>query len=95
MKSPWAILLVKLSDQNVEPFSINEAESRFTGIGRGTNNLVDFYLDMSHGRLDLSDNKVFGWLDSQHSQAERTELIARYQEEDLKNKTKLANILIR
>lgn len=56
---------------------------------------MDFYLDMSHGRLDLSDNKVFGWLDSQHSQAERTELIERYQEEDLKNKTKLANILIR
>ncbi|MFN5513925.1 MAG: hypothetical protein ACK5CA_04030 [Cyanobacteriota bacterium] len=95
MRSVWAILLLKLSDQDVEPFSTEEAELRFTRSGKGTNNLVDYYMDMSHGRLDLSNNKVFGWLSSTHSQAERAELYAIYQKEDSENQTNIANNRIR
>lgn len=95
MTPSWAVLLVKLTDQNVEPFTPTEAELRFTGLGRGTGNLVDYFLDMSHGRLDLSVTRVFGWLPSRHSVAERAELWAKYQQEDQRDGTSLANIRIR
>lgn len=95
MTPSWAVLLVKLTDQNVEPFTPTEAELRFTGLGRGTGNLVDYFLDMSHGRLDLSATRVFGWLPSRHSVAERAELWAKYQQEEQRDGTALANIRIR
>lgn len=95
MNKPWVVLLVKLKDQDVEPFSVGEAEQRFTGAGRGTGNLVDYFLDMSHGRFDLSETRVAGWLESSHSFAERGELYDRYRKEDEKNGTQRANTLIR
>ena len=36
-------------------------EDLFTSSGVGKLNMVDFFRDMSHGQLDLSGSKVFGW----------------------------------
>jgi hypothetical protein len=37
-------------------------EQMFTGSGRGTRNMVDFFDDMSHGNVDTGGSQVFGWL---------------------------------
>lgn len=34
----------------------------FTAVGRGTMNVVDWFDDNTHGHVDMTDNKVFGWL---------------------------------
>jgi hypothetical protein len=65
-----AILLLRLADQVGEPFGADYARRFFTKDGQGTRNLVDYYLDMSHGRVDLGDSEVFGWLDVPHTLAE-------------------------
>ena len=95
MKNPWAVLLLKFSDQNVEPFGRAYAERMFTSAGSGTGNAVDFFRDISHGRADLHGSTVYGWLLMNHSKADldayRQEMIA----EDTKNGTTLANRLTR
>jgi hypothetical protein len=60
-KTPWAILLTKFSDDNSEPFDIQFCDDLFTSSGSGTNNMVDFYRDVSHGNIDVSGSQVFGW----------------------------------
>jgi hypothetical protein len=67
MKYPLAVLLLKLADQSGTPFDPDYARRFFTRAGQGTRNLVDFYLDMSHGQADLGDSEVFGWLDVPHT----------------------------
>src|SRR5258705_13063443 len=37
-------------------------EQMFTKSGRGTQNMVDFFDDNSHGSVDTGESKVFGWL---------------------------------
>src|SRR5262249_2632524 len=64
--TPWAILLCKFNDDLSEPFSKAFAEQLFTAAGKGTLNMVDFFVDVSHGSVDLSDSKVFGWLTLPH-----------------------------
>src|SRR5262245_58726737 len=95
MKTPWAVLLLKLSDQNAQPFSRAYAERMFTAAGAGTGNAVDYFRDVSHGRADLGDSAVFGWFRMSHAKADldayRLEKIA----EDKKNGTALANRLTR
>ena len=39
----------------------NATEEIFTSSGAGKLNMVDFFRDMSHGKLDLSGSQVFGW----------------------------------
>jgi hypothetical protein len=59
--SPWAILLVKFKD-NPSPLPANTIyEDLFTSAGIGKQNMVDFFRDMSHGKIDISDSKIFGW----------------------------------
>jgi hypothetical protein len=43
------------------------AERLFTNAGRGTRNLVDYYEDMSHGRLDLGGSRVYDWINYGHT----------------------------
>lgn len=59
--SPWAILLCKFSDDDSEPFARDFYEDLFTRSGAGTQNMVDFFADASHGALDLGGSRVLGW----------------------------------
>ena len=61
MQTPWAILLTKFNDNNDEPFPRLRYEEIFTTAGAGKWNMVDYFRDMSHGKLDLSGTQVFGW----------------------------------
>jgi hypothetical protein len=61
IKSSWAVLLCKFNDDSTEPFTRDYYEDLFTTSGVGTQNMVDFFRDVSHGNLDLSDTRVFGW----------------------------------
>ena len=53
----WAILLLKWSDDPSEPFPPSYAEQMFTGAGKGTDNIVDFYDAISHGRVRLVEQQ--------------------------------------
>lgn len=62
MINNWAILKCKFADDtgpDVRPPL--DYLDLFTGSGTGTNNMTDFFHDMSHGRLDLTGSQVFGW----------------------------------
>jgi hypothetical protein len=62
MDTPWATLLIKFNDNNVEPFPRAYYDRLFASAGSGRgNNTVDFFWDISHGNLDLSRSQVFGW----------------------------------
>ena len=58
--SPWAILLCKFKDQPQSmPWNLARYRDLFTQGGSGSFNIVDYFRDMSHGRMDLSGSKVF------------------------------------
>jgi hypothetical protein len=59
--SPWAILLVRFSDDTDPLPPLTKYQDLFTSAGSGSLNMVDFFSDMSHGKLDLSGSQVFGW----------------------------------
>ena len=59
--SRWAVLLCKWKDVDAEPKPRTFFERLFTGAGRGSMNVVDYFDAMSHGKLDLSESQVFGW----------------------------------
>lgn len=59
--SPWAIILVRFKDQTDSLPSLTHYEELFTSSGNGKLNMIDFFKDMSHGKLDLNGSKVFGW----------------------------------
>ncbi len=61
IKSSWAVLKCKFSDNLGEPFADDYYQDLFTASGIGSQNMVDFFRDVSHGNLDLSDTRVFGW----------------------------------
>ena len=61
IKSSWAILLCKFNDDDSEPFPRNYYKDLFTSSGNGSQNMVDFFRDVSHGTLDLGDTQIFGW----------------------------------
>ena len=61
-QTPWAILLCKWNDMPNEPKPVAFFEKLFTATGRGTNNMVDFFDDVSHGNIDISGSQVFGWI---------------------------------
>jgi hypothetical protein len=62
MQTPWAILLCKFNDATSEPYPRQRYEELFTTAGAGKFSLVEFFRDMSHGKLDLTGSQVFGWL---------------------------------
>jgi hypothetical protein len=59
--SPWAILLVRFSDDTEPSPALTKYQDLFTSSGSGSLNMVDFFNDMSHGKIDASGSKVFGW----------------------------------
>jgi hypothetical protein len=59
--SPWAILLVRFRDNQSALPSNTIYDDLFTSAGIGKQNMVDFFRDMSHGKIDISGSKVFGW----------------------------------
>jgi hypothetical protein len=59
--SPWAVLLVRFSDDTEPAPSMKIYEDLFTAAGRGKLNMVDFFHDMSHGQVDTSATHLFGW----------------------------------
>jgi hypothetical protein len=59
--SSWAILAVCFDDDPQQLPSLDRHRRVFTSTGAGTLNMVDFFADMSHGRLDLSGSRVLGW----------------------------------
>jgi hypothetical protein len=62
MISNWAVIKCRFAD-DVGPVVRSDADylDLFTGSGVGTHNMVDYFRDASHGSLDLSGSKVFGW----------------------------------
>jgi hypothetical protein len=62
MKTPWAIILCKFSDDDSEPFPIQYYKDLFTSADVGSKfNMVKFFHDCSHGNIDVGGSKVFGW----------------------------------
>jgi hypothetical protein len=61
ISSPWAVLLVRFQDNHDPLPSMSIYEDLFTSVGIGKMNMVDFFRDMSHGKLDISGSKIFGW----------------------------------
>jgi hypothetical protein len=59
--SNWAVLLVKFNDDPAADPSRAVHEHLFTKSGAGSHNMVDFFRDMSHGQVDVSGTRVFGW----------------------------------
>jgi hypothetical protein len=58
--SPWAVILVQFNDQTQPWPPMSKYQRLFTSAGTGTLNMVDFFRDMSHGRVDISGSKIFG-----------------------------------
>src|SRR5262245_44979811 len=63
MASPCAFILVRFADDDSTPISVVEAKTLFTVRGRGRMYLVDYFDEVTHGRVDMSGNEVFGWYD--------------------------------
>jgi len=62
MKTSWAIIRVKFTDDNSEPFADQYYNDLFTKNNTGSEwNMVKYFKDYSHGKLDLTGSKVFGW----------------------------------
>jgi hypothetical protein len=62
MQTPWAIILCKFKDGFPEPFPKQYYEDLFTVNDLGSPwNMVRYFSDYSHGSLDLTGSKVFGW----------------------------------
>ena len=65
--TPWAILLCQFKDDVApDPYPRARFEEIFTIAGTGKFNMVDYFRDMSHQRVDLSGSHVFpsaaqGW----------------------------------
>lgn len=69
-KTPWAVILCKFNDNATEPFPRKYYENLFTTSGAGTRNMVNFFHDVSHRRLDVSGTQVFGWYTLPHKRAD-------------------------
>jgi hypothetical protein len=70
MNTPWAVLKCKFSDNDIEPFSDDFYDRLFTNRGAGSSNMNDFFSSVSHGSLDLSESRVFGWFTLPHKRSD-------------------------
>jgi hypothetical protein len=62
MKTPWAIILCKFSDDDSEPFPIQHYKDLYTSADVGSKwNMVKFFHDCAHGNIDVGGSQVFGW----------------------------------
>lgn len=67
---PWALLLAKFAGDDTEPAPKAYFEDVFTTIGGGRWSVPDYFHDVSHGNLNLSGSKVFGWFTLDKTKAE-------------------------
>jgi hypothetical protein len=75
MQTPWAVILCKFTDGNDEPFPKQYYEDLFTASDTGSPwNMIRYFSDYSHGSLDLTGTKVFGWYTLTHSVADYNSL---------------------
>ena len=75
MQTPWAVILCKFTDGNDEPFPIQYYNDLFTTNDAGSRwNMVRYFHDYSHGKLDLTGTKVFGWFQLDKSVADYNSL---------------------
>lgn len=62
MKSSWAVVLCKFTDNLAEPFTKQYYTDLFTADNTGSPwNMIRYFSDYSHGTLDLTGTQVFGW----------------------------------
>ncbi len=62
MKTPWAVILCKFTNDNSEPFPKQYYKDLFTVNNTGSPwNMIRYFNDYSHGTLDLTGTQVFGW----------------------------------
>ena len=66
MKKRIAVLLLRIEGEPDQPAK-SYVDQLYTMAGKGTNNLIDYYEDMSHGNLDITDNTVFDWINYNHT----------------------------
>ncbi|CUS02657.2 conserved protein of unknown function [Candidatus Promineifilum breve] len=66
MQKNLAVLLLRMEGSPDMP-TLDYATQLFTAAGRGTGNLLDYYDEMSHGRLDLSGSRVYDWINYGHT----------------------------
>ncbi|MFD9636253.1 hypothetical protein [Streptomyces violascens] len=61
--SPWAVLRCQFADTVNVPPGVDDAyfADLFTASGSGTLNMVDYFLDSSHGKIDTGGTEIFGW----------------------------------
>jgi hypothetical protein len=70
-RSPWLIIVIRFTDD--PPILVSDTlpngtkvdrlahhRKLFTKAGTGTMNMVDYFLDNSHGKIDVSDSEVVG-----------------------------------
>jgi murein tripeptide amidase MpaA len=62
LDTPWAILLCKWKDMPIEAKPRSFFEELFTAAGRGTQNMADYFDDVSHRHVNIGGSQVFGWL---------------------------------
>ena len=72
MDKRLAVLLLRMAGAPDLP-SKAYAEQLFTNAGKGTRNLVDYYDEMSHGRLYIGQSEVFDWIDYGHTNQDLTD----------------------
>ncbi|MFN8123859.1 MAG: hypothetical protein U0237_15695 [Thermoleophilia bacterium] len=63
-------MLVRFRGDPSEPLTTAAADRMFTAAGRGTLNVVDWFDDNTHGAIDMSGNRVFGWYELPDTLAE-------------------------
>jgi hypothetical protein len=104
ISTPWAILLCKFNDNGSEPHPRKFYEDLFTVSGAGKQNMVDFFTDISHGKLDMSGNQIFpakeiGWFTVNASFREFRKIVdeenARAEAETEKTRIRLNGKIIR
>ena len=61
IQTPWAVLRCPIQRRRFRTLRLQRYDDLFTSSGVGKLNMVDFFRDMSHGQLDLSGSRVFGW----------------------------------
>ncbi len=72
----FAYLLVKFTNDQTEPISVDRARRLFTKVGRGGQFVVDWFDANTHGKVDVGESKVFGWFDLLESSAEYNQIRA-------------------
>ncbi len=74
---PWAVVLCKYSDSpKTEPHPPRYYQEAFSEVGKGMGREFDYIRQVSHGALDMTGTKVFGWYTIKHSAKEMAALKA-------------------